>query len=43
MISQPEDSKTKGKFKPRLGMLNDQQGSTLPDKEKLKEWRGTAY
>lgn len=43
MVSLPEDSKTKGKFKLRLGLLNDQQGSTLSDKEKLKGWRGTAY
>ena len=30
----------KGKFKPRLGMLNDQQGSTLSDQEKIKgRWK----
>ena len=26
----------KGKFKPRLQMLNDQQGSTLSDQDKIK-------
>lgn len=30
----------KGKFKPRLGMLNDQQGKTLSDQKKIKvRWK----
>lgn len=33
----------KGKFKPRLGMLNDQQGSTLSDQEKIKVKVKTAH
>ena len=35
-----EESRGQRKFKPRLGMLNDQQGSTLCDPEKIKgRWK----
>lgn len=38
--SLPEDSRKKGKFRPKLGMLIDQQGSTLSDQKKIKgRWK----